>query len=463
MHAKLLTVLLFLLLFRPAVQARDTDLEFLVEKIKLDYPVFREKTRHINFDSFVTRTIAANSDTFRAMALIVDFFKDRHLDLVRTRAASPVDTALCQAGYQDVMRYFGRQQRLQRYEGFWVNDYNNCIIALKQEGRRPLAYRGYVIASRDSSILRPGMTALDFEQDAAGAYFGMFVSGYTGSRFYVTTQFRSDTLFTTGANSKWRRLPHFDPGLLRNLPVFDKRVRGGLLDADNYLVVLPGNTEDNTLLADSIVRRDYKKIAGAKNLIIDLRNNLGGTIRTYFPLMPFIYTGPIARTDGDVYCTEDGIRNEEESLAAYCRQGAVDSGQLKAWKVLIEEKKTKIGSFVSGYTDTLFYDSVMRKPQQVGIIINYACQSAAEMMLLECRQSKKVTLFGEHTMGAIDQLNYFPIPLPSGKYRLMMATGKRKIPPGGAPIDGRGIYPDVPISDAEPDWIQFVKTYYEKY
>ncbi len=463
MHAKLLTALLLLILLRPAAQAHDTDLEFLVEKIKLDYPVFREKTQHINFDSFVTQTIAANSDTCRAMALIVDFFKDRHLDLVRTRAASPVDTALCRANYKRVMRYFKRERRPERYEGFWVNDYNNCIIALKREGRRPLAYKGYVVASRDTGMLYPGMTGLDFEQDAAGSYFGMFVSGYTGSRFYVTTRFRSDTLFTTGANSKWRRLPHVDPGLLGRLPVFDKRARGELLDEDNYLMVLPGNTEENTLLAGNIVKRDYKKIAGAKNLIIDLRNNLGGTIRTYFPLMPFIYTGPIARTDGFIYCTEDGIRNEEESIAAYCKKGAVDSGQLKAWMAFVEEKRKKIGSFVAGYADTLVYDSVMHRPQRVALIINYACQSAAEMMLLECRQSNKVKLFGEHTMGAIDQLNYFPITLPSGRYRLMMATGKRKIPPGGTPIDGTGIYPDVPISDAVPDWVEFVKTYYEKY
>ncbi len=99
----------------------------------------------------------------------------------------------------------------------------------------------------------------------------------------------------------------------------------------------------------------------------------------------------------------------------------------------------------------------------MALLINYACQSAAEMMILECKQSKKVTLFGEHTMGAVDGLSYFPIGLPSGKYKLLMATGRRIIPPGGGPIDGVGIYPDVSINDNVADWIAFVKAYYEKH
>lgn len=463
MRAK--AILLFFSLFWNGykIQARNNDLEFLVAKIKLDYPVYKEKTRHIDFDSFVLQTIATYKDTFKVMSVIVDFFKDRHLDLVRSRSSYSIDTLVCGKDYKSVIHYLNHERSLKPYEGFWVNDYNNCIIALRQEHSKPLLYKAYVIASRDSSLLYPGMVGFDFEQKSDGQYFGSFISGYTGSQFYVTTQFRNDSLFITGANSKWRKLEDYTPALLNRLPVFSKNASGGLLDKDNYLISIPGNTELNTVIVDSIVKRDYKKICSAKKLIIDLRNNLGGTTRTYGPLMPFIYTGPIAKMSADVYCTEDGISSELQQIDAYRKSGNADTAFLKEWLELIAEKKTKIGTFIAGNEDTLSYDTVMAMPQQVSILINYACQSAAEMMLLECRQSKKVTLFGEHTMGAIDQLSYFPIELPSKKYKLLMATGKRKIPPGGAAIDGTGIYPDVPVSDQVADWIDFVKTYYEKY
>jgi hypothetical protein len=463
MRAKAILLFFFLFWNGYNIQARNNDLEFLIEKIKLDYPVYKEKTRYINFDSFVLQTVVTYKDTFKAMAVIVDFFKDRHLDLVRSRSSYTIDTAACGKDYKRVIHYLDHEKLLHPYEGFWVNDYNNCIIALRQESSKPLLYKAYVIASRDSSLLYPGMVGFDLEQKSNGQYFGSFISGYTGSQFYVTTEFRNDSLFITGANSKWRRLKHYSPALLKLLPAFNKYASGVLLDKDNYLISIPGNTELNTVIVDSIVKRDYQKISSAKKLIIDLRNNLGGTTRTYGPLMPFIYTGPIARTSAYVYCTEDGINNELQQIDAYRKSGEADTAFLKEWLELVAEKKTKIGAFIAGNEDTLSFDTVMAMPQQVAILINYACQSAAEMMLLECRQSKKVTLFGEHTMGAIDQLNYFPIELPSKKYKLLMATGKRKIPPGGSAIDGKGIYPDVPLSDHITDWIDFVKTYYEKY
>ena len=85
------------------------------------------------------------------------------------------------------------------------------------------------------------------------------------------------------------------------------------------------------------------------------------------------------------------------------------------------------------------------------------------MFLLDAQQSKKVKLFGEHTMGAIDYLNFYPQATPSGKYKLYIATLRRDIPPGGSKLDGKGIEPDVPISDATPDWVDFVNHYYEKH
>ncbi len=238
---------------------------FLVAKIKLDYPAYKDKTRNIDFDSFVARTVAANTDTFKAMAIIVDFFKDRHLDLTSAKSTYDLDTVQCAGDYKQVLAYFQHTATLKPHEGFWVNDYNNCIIAVRQEGRKPLLYKGYVVASRDSGFLYPGMAGVELEDNGKGGYFGLFVSGYTGSRFYVTTTFRNDSVFTTGANSKWRKLKKYVPGMLSTLPVFNKQASGRVLDPDNYLITIPGNTELNTALVDSIVKRDEARIRKAKD------------------------------------------------------------------------------------------------------------------------------------------------------------------------------------------------------
>ena len=76
------------------------------------------------------------------------------------------------------------------------------------------------------------------------------------------------------------------------------------------------------------------------------------------------------------------------------------------------------------------------------------------------KQSKKVTVFGERTMGAIDYLHFYELNTPSKKYSLYAASTKRVIHPGGKKYDGVGIYPDVTIPDSVADWQQFVVDYY---
>jgi C-terminal processing protease CtpA/Prc len=82
------------------------------------------------------------------------------------------------------------------------------------------------------------------------------------------------------------------------------------------------------------------------------------------------------------------------------------------------------------------------------------------MMIMDFRQSKKVTVFGQRTAGAIDYLDFYPVDMPSKKYTIYIPGSKRVIPPGGKKYDGVGLDPDIPISDTVPDWIDFIKLFY---
>lgn len=94
--------------------------------------------------------------------------------------------------------------------------------------------------------------------------------------------------------------------------------------------------------------------------------------------------------------------------------------------------------------------------------MNYGCQSAAELLVLNLRQSKKVTLFGENTRGAVDYLDYYPIRTKSGNYILTMPTSRRYIEKNGRKLDNIGIAPDIYISDTTDDWVKEVQRYYER-
>ena len=52
--------------------------------------------------------------------------------------------------------------------------------------------------------------------------------------------------------------------------------------------------------------------------------------------------------------------------------------------------------------------------------------------------------------------------MPKSNYGLWVALLKMEINNENPSYDKTGIKPDVEISDDEPDWIDFVKKYYEK-
>jgi hypothetical protein len=463
-HPKIscIVIIYLSLLYIPSFGQKN-DINFLIEKIQADYPGFATKTNSIDFKQFVGKTISENkSDTFKIMGIIVDFFKDRHLDLIRLKESTPTDTYICDKNkIKKIRQYFNTKIKKKRYEGYWLNDYNNCIMALKKVG--PHKFIGYVSESRDSNLLFPGMAAYEFDSIAPNTFLTKFTSDYSGATFYIRSAFRNDSVLITGANGKWKKINAYKPPMINNLPIVSDKASARLLDSNNFLITIPISTGSNAEIVDSLVKTNYQLISRTKNLIIDIRQNMGGTVRTYLPLLPFIYSKPIEKINVAMYCSKDGIQRVKENIAAYIQKGNIDSSFLKDWQALVKMEEDSIGKFIWGPTDTLRFDSVMPYSRNVGIIINYANQSAAEMMLLDCMQSSKVTLFGEHTMGAVDYLDYYPIDLPSKKYQLKIAATKRIIPPGGSNLDYKGIYPDVPISDEEKNWVDFVKAYYEKH
>ncbi len=83
------------------------------------------------------------------------------------------------------------------------------------------------------------------------------------------------------------------------------------------------------------------------------------------------------------------------------------------------------------------------------------------MLILHFKQSKKVTTFGEATGGAIDHPNNQELFLPQSKHQFWIVATKMVINDENPSYDKTGIKPDIEISDDEPDWIDFVKKYYQ--
>jgi len=119
---------------------------------------------------------------------------------------------------------------------------------------------------------------------------------------------------------------------------------------------------------------------------------------------------------------------------------------------------TEFRRFFVGYTEIVL-DKVYEYPKNVGIIVNRNTASASEHYVITARQSRKVTIFGETTMGAIDTaLSGFGDPVsPCGEI-ILHYNDLRYTLVSERTFDDIGVQPDIFIDSSVPDyrWVEHV-------
>jgi hypothetical protein len=234
------------------------------------------------------------------------------------------------------------------------------------------------------------------------------------------------------------------------LPQFEK------LNATTAILRIPSFDESFRKNIDSLVLANKKIITSTENLIIDLRNNGGGSDGSFSELIPLIYTDPIRTIGVEYLSTPLNNKRMEEFL-----NDPDSSDEDKRWiKEALTKLNANIGKFVSldsAAVSVDTYDTVYAYPRNVGIIINGGNGSTTEQFLLAAKQSKKVKLFGTTTFGSLDISNMYSVKSPCKDYELGYCLSKSKRIPEFT-IDGKGLQPDFLIDKTIPqhEWIQFV-------
>ena len=453
----------FFTFFTFSALAQEDDLSWTIRMIKENYPGFKDKTNERTFDQFVSKVHSANKsrDEFRILSSIVNYFSDQHLRLYNVNAIENVDSVKCSQNLVMINNYFKHQKSKAKYEGIWVNDYNNCIMAIKKVSASPLIYYGYILESRNN-VLLPGLIACEFEQEIGTKFNTKYIINNRSGQVYIKSIFRNDSIMTTGYFAKWKKISSYQAPLLEKLPLYNFKASSKIINDSTFLITIPRFNRENTMIVDSLVSTNKNNIEKSKLLIVDVRNNLGGSIGVYIPLLPFIYTSPIKTVDGDLYCCPGFIKDHEDDLAFYKSRNTLDTMRIDKLGNQIMEMKKNAGGFLFYNGTTFKYDSIKRLPQKVALIVNYGCVSAGELMCLNFRQSNKVTIFGENTQGVVDYLDDYNVRSPSKKYMLIIPGTVRKLTKSEPKYDGIGITPDVQIPDKEIDWVGFVIKYYEK-
>ena len=133
-----------------------------------------------------------------------------------------------------------------------------------------------------------------------------------------------------------------------------------LSDSTLYLKISTFNAS-NAKRIDSMFRAHRQDLTSMPNLVLDLRNNGGGSDFSYKPILPYLYTNPVKTVGVDVFSTDANIAGWKKIL----EDKDIPEESRKWINNIInnmENNKGKMISMVNDEIDTL--DKVLPYPKK---------------------------------------------------------------------------------------------------
>ncbi|HEY4335445.1 MAG TPA: S41 family peptidase, partial [Puia sp.] len=234
------------------------------------------------------------------------------------------------------------------------------------------------------------------------------------------------------------------------------------IDSEFVYLKLPRFNQGDVDRLDSLIRVNHSVIYHTRNLIIDLRGNPGGNAASSPKMIQLIYTNPIVYPPWQYRSSPEYIRSKEAVVADLKKNDPYH--KLLSAESLLDRLRDHPGELVfAGDSMIRKADSVSRYPERVAFLIDRDAGSSSEFFTFEGKQSRKVTLFGQNTAGAMDYGEDQSFSLSCGKYLIFIPWGRNGwIERFHYRIDNIGFKPDVVIPSDCGDWIDFVRKYWAK-
>lgn len=463
---------LFLLLlanFAPAQSCNCTEqFDWLRQKLALNYSGYHDKVTTQNqaeFDrhtaNFQAKIAQSQADTtcLRLMDDWANWFRDGHVQLYFKSGPDTEDPAAIRARFADwekiplteaEARTYMEQPGRDPVEGIYQNAEGNYRVAVIQNSTSERDFVAVVLKA-DGVWWMPGQIKFDLKKAKSLSTFM--------SRYYMRdhsernpTAMFGDSKLEFNALGLWYKQYPGKPVVPAKPQIFSL----AKLDSQTLLLTVPTMNESVRLELDSLVTANAALLERTPNLIIDCRNNGGGSDITFYPLRPYVYSGSVKGYRMQIYATEDNIQKYEKLRTSK----DFPKKYRRYFGSMAKKMRRNLGGYVGKCGEaTQKFKKVKPVPKQVAILINGNCASSCEQFVYYAEQSKRVTLIGQNTAGIMDYGNLHSLDFPCGKFGLSYPTSRSCRVAIGKAIDGVGIPPDVRVDEKEKDWVEFARQY----
>lgn len=393
----------------------------------------------------------------------LQFFRSGHIAIRLNEQTSQTNTVKSEKRFSDWETYtiktedfkkYLENNKVSDYEGIWESE--PYTIGIKKEDGK---YIGFIIESGAETWTK-GQVKLKFSIEGEKVSSVFYMREHSAVESNIVTMTGKNHL-QIGEITLSRLYPKIEdePKYLQYFkaveaeqPYFEQ------VNETTLYLRIPSFNERHKKIIDSVLNVNKEKILATKNLIIDIRNNGGGSDVSYAEIIPYLYTNPIRGIGVEFLSTKlnnqrmlDFINNSEYEFDEEGKKWAKES---------YDQLESKLGQFVNLDPEIVLIgelDTIYPYPQNIGILINEVNGSTAEEFLLEAKQSRKVKLFGVTTCGVLDISNMYFVESPCKEFQLGYSLSRSMRIPDFT-IDGKGIQPDYYLDKSIPqyEWIDFV-------
>lgn len=445
----------------------ENTLNILQTKVEQNYAGYKDKVNTKSEKSYQNvkkqlmlkaKITKDNIECQKILNSYIDYFKDNHLWIQDKYLSNKFQVESRNIAQSDLDNYFTDSTlKIANIEGVWKSE-NYELAIIKEKDTKAKKYIGVVVGSKNENW-KKGMVKMYLEDVNEYYYKTEWITGdyeVEHTKAYLAT----DNLFIFGigefkkANQQKNNL---DTQKMYSDIFPDETIKISFPNDSTAILFLGSFQNQYEPIVDSLMAAHKKDLELRPNWIIDISNNSGGGIGTYKSILPYLYTNPIKRS-GSYYLLSEDNMNGYKSIVN--NNKTLPPNVATFFNTLIAEGKKKPNSFYFEKGNTFTTDSIKMNPKKVAVLISNKTASSAEIFIMDAKQSKKVTFFGNTTAGIVDYgdgINHYigcdsiivNIPVRKSAY-----LNKVK-------YDNIGLKPDIYISPYK-NWYSVVQDYWQR-
>lgn len=380
----------------------------------------------------------------------LDFFRDKHNYILKSSdyegETYNESIDITESDYRK--NYQKNSYQLNPLFGIWQNGgYKVAIIPNSDNSKRKRDFLGVILESGNPNW-KQGEVKFELISNFGTSYQINYLMGNHSIEKLSAQQTDPTTFEIKGLNS-WTKIWPEVKGTKEKSEIEAKFGQFHITYIDDIPYLrLPDFYSVDRNYVDSMMRAHHEKIIAADFMVVDVRQNGGGNDGTYFPVLPYLLTGPIELPTNGFWLSEYNSQTLLKYLAAeydltveeYAKQEKDEYERFMSNKGKAYFKGSEMSWTFS--TDTLFSG-----PTKVAILIDSETGSSGETFVYRTNQSDKVVVYGQNTAGVVDGFNGLSKSI--GCFEVVFPSSYRAKDIKENPIDPYGIAPDVYIDKDE--------------